>query len=212
VRAAPSGDGPVREGDGRQGSAVVLARLGTTTLAYAADEDDDAIHTFDVGAASELAVTPLPGPPAQLLVLADGRVAATLRRQNRVVLLEPGEHAGAPLEVLCEAATAAEPWGLGATPDGARIVVTSAWGHTLTVLDAGSLETVARVDLPREPRGVLVDDDGRRAFVTHLVGGRVSVVDLARDGQPVHDVALIPDDPEPRRVLPPRSDSTGTTW
>jgi hypothetical protein len=61
---------------------------------------------------------------------------------------------------------------------------------------------VARVDLPREPRGVLVDDDGRRAFVSHLVGGRVSVVDLAGGGEPVHDVALIPDDPEPRRIVP----------
>jgi hypothetical protein len=192
------GTGAVRAGEGRQGGAVVLARMGASTIAYAADEDDDAIHTFDVGAAAELAVTPLPGPPAQILVLADGRVAATMPRDNRVVLLEPAERAGAPLEILCETATAAEPWGLAATPDGARIVVTSAWGHTLSVLDAGSLETVLRVDLAREPRGVLVDDDGRRAFVAHLVGGRVSVVDLAGAAQPVHDVTLIPDDAEPR--------------
>jgi DNA-binding beta-propeller fold protein YncE len=71
-------------------------------------------------------------------------------------------------------------------------------GHALTVLDASSLETIARVDLPREPRGVLVDDDGRRAFVTHLVGGRVSVVDLTGGGEPVHDVALIPENREVR--------------
>ncbi len=192
------GTGPVRVGDLRQGGAVALAQLGAATLAYAADEDDDAIHTFDVGAASERAVTPLPGPPAQLLVLADGRVAVTLRRDNRLLLLEPGERAEAPLSVLCEVATPAEPWGLAATPDGTRIVLTSAWGHALSVLDAATLGTLARVDLPREPRSVLVDDDGRRAFVTHLVGGRLSVVDLSRPGEPVHDVSLIPEDREVR--------------
>src|SRR5262249_4855978 len=87
------GVGPSRVDDNRQGSAAALARLGGVTLAYAADADDDAIHTFDVDRGAELAVTPLPGSPAQLLVLADGRVAATLTDTNRVIVLEPGERA-----------------------------------------------------------------------------------------------------------------------
>jgi hypothetical protein len=186
------GAGPTRADTLRQGSAVALARLGDTTVAYAADDDDDAIHTFDVDHAAQLAVTPLAGTPAQLLVLADGRVAVTLRHENRVIVLEPGERVADPMTVLCDVATPAEPFGLAATPDDARLLVTSGWGHALTVLDAGSLEALRRVDLPREPRGVMVDDDGRRAFVTHLVGGRLSVVDLADPARPVHEIALRP--------------------
>jgi hypothetical protein len=178
----------------REGGAAVLARLGSTTLAYTADADDAAIHTFDVDRAVELAVTPLPGAPAQLLVLADGRVAATLTDTNRVIVLEPGERADEPLAALCDAATPAEPWGLAATPDGARLVVTSGWGHALSILDAGSLALQRRVPLPRDPRAVVVEDDGRRAFVAHMVGGRVSIVDLTDPAIPVHAVDLRPSD------------------
>jgi DNA-binding beta-propeller fold protein YncE len=192
------GVGAARVGTARRGGATVLAKLGGTTIAYAADEDDGAVHTVDVDRAVELAVTPLPGSPAELLVLADGRVAATLADKNRLVVLEPGERADAPLDLLCEAAMPSEPWGLAATPDDARLVVTSAWGRALSVVDAGSLDLVRRVRLDREPRGVLVDGDGRRAFVSHLVGARVSVVDLADAAVPVHAVALRPADGNPQ--------------
>jgi DNA-binding beta-propeller fold protein YncE len=188
------GVGAVRAGAGRRGGATALARLGASTIAYAADADDDAIHTVDVDRAVEIAVTPLGGSPAELLVLADGRVAATLSDTNRVVVLEPGERPDAPLETLCEAAMPSEPWGLAATPDDARLVVTSAWARALSVIDAGSLDLVRRVRLDREPRGVLVGGDGRRAFVTHLVGARMSIVDLADPGAPVHAVDLRPTD------------------
>jgi DNA-binding beta-propeller fold protein YncE len=188
------GVGAVRAGASRRGGATALAKLGASTIAYAADADDDAIHTVDVDRAVEIAVTPLGGSPAELLVLADGRVAATLSDTNRVVVLEPGERADAPLETLCDAAMPSEPWGLAASPDGARLVVTSAWARALSVLDAGSLDLVRRVRLEREPRGVLVEGDGRRAFVSHLVGGRMSVVDLADPGAPVHAIDLRPTD------------------
>ncbi|MFT3766470.1 MAG: c-type cytochrome [Minicystis sp.] len=188
------GVGAARIDESRQGGAAVLARIGGTTIAYAADADDDAIHTFDVDRATELAVTLLPGAPAQILVLADGRVAATLSDRNRVIVLEPGERADEPLAVLCDAAMPAEPWGLAATPDGARLVVTSGWGRALSVVDAGSLELQRKVILSRDPRGVVVDDDGRRAFVTHMVGGRMSIVDLAASERPVHTVDLRPTD------------------
>jgi hypothetical protein len=184
------GTGPLPGAAARQGSTVAIATDQARTIAYVADEDDDAVHTVDVDARKELAVTPLGGSPAQLLVLADGRVAAVLRDRNRVVILEPRERADLPLEPRCAAPVAAEPVALAASPDGRRLVVTSGWGHALSAFDAGDLRPEFTVDLPREPRAVIVDRDGSRAFVAHVVGGRLSSVDLAEPRHPVHAIDL----------------------
>ena len=184
------GSGAARLGAIRQGGAVALARLGDVTLAYVADEDDSALHTFDVDHGVELAVTPLDGAPSQLLVLADGRVAVALRDRNRVAILEPNDRADAPLDRRCDAAVAVEPVALATSPDGATLFVTSGWGHALTALDTRELSAEFTVDLPREPRAVIVDDDGRRAFVAHIVGAQMSAVSLDAREHPVHSIDL----------------------
>jgi DNA-binding beta-propeller fold protein YncE len=171
--------GPVRATLDRQGSAVALARQGDRTLAYVADADSRAIHTVDIDNRTEVATTPLPGAPSQLLVLADGRIAATLRDTSTLAILEPEASFHRPLELRCTAKTPAEPFGLASTPDDARLLVTSAWDAKLTVLDARELDTLFSVDVNREPRAVLVDDTGDRAFVSHAVGSDLSVIDLA---------------------------------
>src|SRR5262249_15201833 len=43
-------------------------------------------------------------------------------------------------------------------------------------------------ELPREPRAVVVADDGQHAFVSHVVGAKMSVVDLAT---PAHESRAI---------------------
>jgi cytochrome c peroxidase len=204
VRRRP-GTGPSRLAAVRQGSAIALARSGNTTLAYVADEDDSAIHTVDIDGQRELAVTPLAGAPSALLVLADGRVAVTLRDQGRVAVYEPRERADLPLEERCAVSIAADPVGLAATPDDGRLLVTSGWARKLTALDPGDLHPIFAVDLPREPRAVLASADGRRAFVAHVVGGTLSAVSLP-DSAPhaVHSIDLrvgiraMKGQPEPR--------------
>ena len=59
------------------------------------------------------------------------------------------------------------------------VLVTAGWGRTLGAYRGGSLEPIFTVELPREPRDVLVEGD--RAFVSH-VGGEVSVVALDNRG------------------------------
>ena len=78
------GVGAVRLGKERQGSAVALAQIGSEPIAYVADEDSRAIHTVSVDKGTELATTKLEGAPSQALVLADGRVAVTLKDKNQV--------------------------------------------------------------------------------------------------------------------------------
>jgi DNA-binding beta-propeller fold protein YncE/mono/diheme cytochrome c family protein len=184
------GVGAARVGLARQGSTVALARIEDRLVAYVADADTDAIRTFDVEAGVEKAVTPLGGSPSQVLVLADGRVAVALRDRNRVEIFEPAGGAEVPLEGRCSAPVAVEPVGLAATPDEGRIVVTSAWGRKLSTLDAGTLAAGFEVDLAREPRSVVIDDDGQRAFVAHVVGAKLSVVDLGEGKHEVRELDL----------------------
>jgi mono/diheme cytochrome c family protein len=117
-------------------------------------------------------------------------VAVSLRDRNRVEIFEPGASADDALELRCGAAVAAEPVGLALTPDEAGLLVTSAWARKLSALDTATLHRRFEVDLDREPRAVLVDDDGERAFVAHVVGARLSVVDLASDKHEVRALDL----------------------
>jgi hypothetical protein len=189
ARKSPT-TGPKRLAGAREGSAVVLARQDGATLAYAADEDANAIHTIDVSTGKLRASTPLAGAPSQVLVLADGRVAVTLRNRNRLQILEPSASPDKPLTGLCTVATPVEPIGLAVTPNDETILVTAAWARKLSAFDAGTLKHRFNADLPREPRDVLVDDDGSRAFVAHVVGGTISVVDLVSKDHEVRDIAL----------------------
>jgi DNA-binding beta-propeller fold protein YncE len=171
------GSRPVAVSTTRQGSAVALARAGDKLLAYVADADSRSVHTVDVDEGRELVRTRVDGEPRQILVLPDGRLVVSLSDGSHIAVLEPGDATSAPLTTICEREVPAEPWGLALSTDDAKLVVTSAWGSALTVLDAATLEVKRIVPLPRDPRGVLVDDAGM-AFVGHLVGGKMSVVDL----------------------------------
>ncbi|HEY8089933.1 MAG TPA: cytochrome C peroxidase, partial [Polyangiaceae bacterium] len=171
---------PVPLGLTRTGSTVALAKLGDKTFAYIADEDDSAVHVVDVDAQKDISKTPVAGKPAQVMFLADGRLVVSIRDKAQVEVLEPGPDATRPMDARCSVETEAEPYGLAVTPDDSALVVTSAWGKSLTSFDAKS-PTLAKqweVALPREPRGVVVSDDGSHAFVAQAVGGQLSVVDL----------------------------------
>ena len=161
---------------------VVLARTKDRTLAYVADEDDAAVRAIDVDSAAEVATTPLAGAPSSLLILADGRVVVALRDLSRIEVFEPPADLAQPLERRCTIPVAAEPVGLAVTPDGATLLVASRWAHALTALDAMTGERRFQWDLPRDPGSVLASSDGTRAFVSHVAGSRVSVVDLAGGG------------------------------
>ncbi|MGK3968482.1 cytochrome C peroxidase [Sorangium sp. So ce1667] len=165
------------------GSGVALAGLGGRTLAFVADEDDGAIHTVDLDARAAIARTPLAGRPAQVIVLGDGRVVASLRDRGLLEVLEPGD-AAAPLARRCLVPVASEPVGLAMTPDRATLLVASRWGHALTSLATADLRRLGELPLARDPSAVVASADGARAFVSHAVGGRVSVVTLGEGGAP----------------------------
>ena len=112
-----------------------------------------------------------------------------LRDAGKVAVFEPSTPEKA-LGLRCAVETAAEPVALGLTPDEGTLLVSSGWGHALGAFDAASLDRRFEVDLPREPRAVVIGDDGKTAFVSHAVGARMSAVDLAGEAHAVKDIPL----------------------
>lgn len=163
------------------GSTVALGRLGAAanakTVAVVADEDAKALYVVDLDGKKELSKRPLDGTPAQVLILADGRVVVSLRDQAKVAVFEA--HEDGQLASRCAVAAPTEPIGLAATPDQSKLLVTSGWGHAMTSYKASDLSRLDVVELPREPRAVVVSDDGKTAFVSHSVGSAISVVSIA---------------------------------
>ncbi len=158
------------------GGAVVIDH--EALVAYVADADGAAVHRIDL-ISSDVATTKLPCAPEQIELVDGTHLAVTLRACNQVALveLEPGGEG----RVIATAKVAADPFAIAKTPRG-ELLVTSAWGHALTAFDAATLDRKFSLDLPKEPRGIAVTPDGRRAFVTHVSSDKVSVVDLVPSG------------------------------
>ncbi|MDC3986903.1 c-type cytochrome [Polyangium jinanense] len=178
-----------RAAAGGASSAVTLVRAGDKTLALVADHDERALHVVDTGSMRQVSVTPLEGRPGHVVALEGGLVAVGLRDTSRVLLLEPADEALAkPFEERCAVDVAAEPWAFA--EEGGSLLVTSGFGGTLTVLATADLAVSHVVPLPREPRAVIVANAGGTAFVTHAVGGVVSVVDLKDAAKAPESISL----------------------
>ncbi|HVK69571.1 MAG TPA: hypothetical protein VM694_34170, partial [Polyangium sp.] len=150
-------------------SAVALDR--GSLVAYVADADNEALHRVDLVSGS-VATTPLGCAPAEVLVLAEDRVAVSLRGCNEVQVLDLD--AAGEGTVAARAVVPAEPWGLARGPRGA-LLVTSAYGRALTALDGESLAERFSLRLPREAPGFGRDD---RARGDRALAGGVEVEDL----------------------------------
>jgi DNA-binding beta-propeller fold protein YncE/mono/diheme cytochrome c family protein len=182
------GVGPARHGAVRQSSTVALAKVPQgALLAYIADSDEPTLHTVDLDQGRELAATDLKGTPEHVLVLADGRVAVTLRNQNQIEVLEPG--AQGTLQSRCVVDTPVEPIAMAVSPDEQTLLVTSAWAHKVTAFEPVNFAQKFEVDVGREPRAVVVAEEGDRAFVAHLVNATMSVIDLKGEK---HEVRTMP--------------------
>lgn len=165
------------------GAQVALAEIDGRTIAYVADEDDAMIRVVDVEDGMELSNVKPGGTPGQIVLDAKGRLVAALRDVSELVVLSGGGTKESRLTVERRTTVASEPIGLALGPDDASLVVTSAWGRMVSIVDMAKLEVKSEHPVAREPRGVVVSSDGKRAFVSHVVGSGLDVISL--DGSPL---------------------------
>ena len=160
--------------EARQGSAVALG-VGEEAL-YLADEDHGVLRRVplplkegEIGTAISL-----PGAPAQVVTL-PGRVLVTVRDPGLLVVLTvaPGQ---APVE-SARVPLPADAWGLAVTADASLALVSSAWTHKLSAVDLQRNSVRWTVEVGREPRGLALQRDGQRAYLSHLTGAALTRVD-----------------------------------
>lgn len=125
--------------------------------------------------------------PVDVVLAADERWLATANQTaNSVSLVRVADGV-----VLDEVAVGERPAALCRTPDSRHLLVTSAYGGELTVLEVAGerLRVERRIEIGFEPTGVAVTQDGQRAYVARAAHGQVVEVDLA-SGRIAHEIAV----------------------
>lgn len=154
--------------------------------AYVALLQGRALGILDV-AAKQLRALPLPGAAVQTAVTPDGHwVAVSLYDDKSVALYD--SRAGALVARIPLYSSAKGPVQSYPSPDG-RFLYVADQGHYFAQpdsrwvykIDLQQRKTVAAIQAGVAPHGIVVSLDGRRAYVTNLVGNDISVLDLSTE-------------------------------
>lgn len=159
----------------REGSSVT--RAPQDDVLFLADEDHRAIRIvpFPVNENSVVSTIELPGRPAQIVASRD-RVFVTIREMPEggggVLFFQRDGKVG--LKETARVTIAADAWGIALSPDESFIAVTSAWAARVSIVDLTKAKVRSVVEVAREPRGITILPDGKRAYVSHLVGAGIT--------------------------------------
>ena len=186
----PAQPKPLAPGE-RQGGVITRTPHGDALLV--ADEDHKVLRRIPLPLAPGAAATevPLPGAPAQVLTVGFS-VLVTIRDPGLLLVLTPDlpDVPGALAEAG-RVALPADAWGLAVTADARYAFVTSAWTHTVSKVDLGTMKVVWSADVAREPRGIAVLGNGE-ILVSHLVGADVTHVREEAGAPVVKTIGVVP--------------------
>lgn len=146
------------------------------TRVIVADTDNNAVLVIDPATKVVHHRIAVGRRPERLVVAPNGLVVVTNRGGRSISLVDPVR--GVELRT---ASAGVEPLGVAMTPDGKTILVTASATDQLLAFDARTLAMRFVIDMDTPwPAAVATHPDGRRAFVTHLRGAKVDIVDLER--------------------------------
>lgn len=169
--AAPVVEAKPLKPTSREGSSIT--RAPKDDVLFVADEDHSAIHIVPFPIIEDTPVTTItmPGRPAQIVASKD-RVYVTIREMPEggggVLLFQRDGKLG--LKETARISVATDAWGIALSPDETFVGVTSAWAAKVSFVDLTTAKVRSVVDVGREPRGITILPDGKRAYVSHLVG------------------------------------------
>lgn len=158
--------------------------------AYVANLKGGSVSVIDTQARKEVARISVGKGPAQTGFAADGSYAfVSLSQENKVALIDPGTR-----RVVGKIDVGSVPIQLYATPDARTLFVANQGtkqkpGKTVNVIDLKARRVVMTVQTGPGAHGVVVDGEGKYAFVTNMYDNTVSVLD-ARSAKVVATVPV----------------------
>lgn len=147
--------------------------------AYVANLKGGTVSVIDTESRKEFGRIPVGKGPAQAGFTPDGRLAfVSLSGENRVALIDP-----ATRKVIRKIDVGTVPIQVYATPDSRTLLVANqgsrkAPGRTVSVIDLETYKNVKTIETGAGAHGVVVDREGRYAYVTNMYANSVSVVGL----------------------------------
>ena len=137
------------------------------------------VSVIDTSSQKEIAQVPAGKGPAQVGFTPDGRlVLVSLSEENAVAVIDP-----ATRKVIRKVTVGTVPIQLYATPDSGTLLVANQGtrkkpGKTVSLIDLESFKVAKTVVTGAGAHGVVIDRDGRYAYVTNSYANSVSVVDV----------------------------------
>ena len=139
------------------------------------------VSVIDAASRKQIAQIGVGKGPAQVGFTADGRLGfVSLSQENRVAVIDP-----ISLKLIRKVKVAEVPIQLYSTPDSRLLLVANQGtkkrpGNTVSLIDLLTFKVVANIETGAGAHGVVVDRDGRHAFVTNTAANTVSVIDIAQ--------------------------------
>ncbi len=161
--------------------------------AFVANIGSDSVTAIDLATGKRLAIIRTGRGAEGIDITPDGKqVWVTNRAENTVAVID-----AETLKIVAKIPCADFPIRCKAMPDGAHVLVTNAKSDDVAVFDTKTLEEVRRIGFEVKadpdlrgrlfgnkfgdssvPIGILIQDDGKRAFVAHAHGDVISTIDL----------------------------------
>ncbi len=147
--------------------------------AYVANLKGGTVSVIDTASQKEVAQVPVGKGPAQVGFTPDGRfVFVSLSEENAVAVIDPAAH-----KVIRKVVVGSVPIQLYATPDSRTLLVANQGtrkkpGKTVSMIDLENFKVAKTVVTGAGAHGVVVDRDGRYAYVTNTYANSVSVLDV----------------------------------
>jgi YVTN family beta-propeller protein len=149
--------------------------------AWVANLKSGTVSVIDVAAHKEIAQIPVGKGPAQVGFTADGRLAfVSLSEEKAVAVIDP-----ATRKVTRRIGVGTVPIQLYATPDSRTLLVAnqgsrSKPGNTVSMIDLQTFKLFKTVITGSGAHGVVVDREGRLAYITNTYADTVSVIDIGK--------------------------------
>lgn len=154
----------------RSSSAIAITDDGSRLLVV--NPDSNSLSVMDPVAGEKLAEIAVGDDPRTVALAGGARAYVANRGSNSVSVIDLTS-----LSIVATIEVGYQPYGVVVSPDGAFAFVANAGSDTISVIDTAVLQVVATMPVRDRPAGLAVTAD--RLYVTHLLTGLVSVIDVA---------------------------------